>query len=66
MAHIELDQYDEAATLLDSVISVNPGNARGLFQQTRIFIKRGQLDLAGKKILRRCRWPISFFAGTRK
>ncbi len=50
MAHIELDQYDEAATILDSVVTINPGNARGLFQQARIFMKRGQLDQAESNI----------------
>jgi len=46
MANIELEQYDEAATILDGVVKANPTFARALFQQARIFTKRGQLDLA--------------------
>ncbi|HJZ81607.1 MAG TPA: tetratricopeptide repeat protein [Pyrinomonadaceae bacterium] len=46
MAHIELEQYDEAAAILDGVVKANPTLARALFQQARIFIKRGQLDQA--------------------
>jgi len=46
MGHLELEQYDEAATILDGVIKANPTFARALFQQARIFMKRGQLDLA--------------------
>ena len=46
LAHIELEQYDEAATILDGVVKTNPTMARALFQQARIFIKRGQLDQA--------------------
>jgi tetratricopeptide repeat protein/cytochrome c554/c'-like protein len=46
MAHIELEQYDEAATILDGVVTANPAMARALFQQARIFMKRGQLDQA--------------------
>ena len=46
MAHIELEQYDEAAKILDGVVKANPTMARALFQQARIFMKRGQLDLA--------------------
>jgi tetratricopeptide (TPR) repeat protein len=50
MAHIELEQYDEAASLLDAVVKANPTNARALFQQARIFMKRGQLDQAENNI----------------
>ena len=50
MAHIELEQYDEAAAILDDVVKSNPANARALFQQARIFMKRGQLDQAEKNI----------------
>jgi cytochrome c554/c'-like protein/tetratricopeptide repeat protein len=46
MAHIELEQYDDAATILDGVVKANPTLARALFQQARIFLKRGQLDQA--------------------
>ena len=46
MAHIELEQYDEAAGILDTVVKANPTNARALFQQARIFVKRGQLEQA--------------------
>jgi tetratricopeptide (TPR) repeat protein len=46
MAHIELEQYDEAATILDGVVKANPTMARALFQQGRIFVKRGQLEQA--------------------
>ena len=50
MAHIELEQYDEAATILDAVVKANPALARALFQQARIFMKRGQLDQAESNI----------------
>jgi len=50
MAHIELEQYDAAAVLLDGVVKANPSNMRALFQQARIFIKRGQLDQAESNI----------------
>jgi Tfp pilus assembly protein PilF len=46
MAHIELEQYDEAAAILDAVVKANPTNMRALFQQARIFVKRGQLEQA--------------------
>lgn len=46
MAHIELEQYDEAAAILDQVVKANPTMARALFQQGRIFVKRGQLEQA--------------------
>ena len=50
MAHIELEQYDEAASILEAVVKSNPTNARALFQQARIFIKRGQLEQAENNI----------------
>jgi len=50
MAHIELEQYDEAAMILEAVVKANPTNARALFQQARIFLKRGQLDQAETNI----------------
>jgi tetratricopeptide (TPR) repeat protein len=46
MANIELEQYDEAATILEGVVKAHPSNPRALFQQARIFMKRGQLDQA--------------------
>ncbi|HEX9545277.1 MAG TPA: tetratricopeptide repeat protein, partial [Pyrinomonadaceae bacterium] len=49
---IELDQYDRAASLLDSVVQSNPENMRALFQQARVFIRRGQLDEAEVNIRR--------------
>ncbi len=49
---IELDQYDQAASLLDSVIKANPENMRAVFQQARVFIRRGQLDEAETNIRR--------------
>ncbi len=50
MAHIELEQYDEAATILEGVVKAYPNLARALFQQARIFEKRGQLDQAETNI----------------
>jgi tetratricopeptide (TPR) repeat protein len=50
MGHIELEQYDQAANILDGVVKANPTFARALFQQARIFIKRGQLDQAENNI----------------
>jgi Tfp pilus assembly protein PilF len=50
MAHIELEQYDEAARILDAVVKANPTNMRALFQQARIFMKRGLLDQAESNI----------------
>lgn len=50
MANIELEQYDEAAAILDGVVKANPNLARALFQQARIFEKRGQLDQAEANI----------------
>ena len=49
---IELDQYDRAAALLDAVVRANPENMRALFQQARVFIRRGQLDEAEANIRR--------------
>lgn len=49
---IELDQYDRAAGLLDSVIKASPDNMRAVFQQSRVFIRRGQLDEAEANIRR--------------
>lgn len=49
---IELDQYDRAADLLDAVTRANPENMRALFQQARVFIRRGQLDEAEANIRR--------------
>jgi lipoprotein NlpI len=50
IANIELEQYDEAAAILDPVVKANPNLARALFQQARIFVKRGQLDQAEANI----------------
>lgn len=50
LGHLELEQYDEAARILDAVVKANPTNARALFQQARIFIKRGQLEQAESNI----------------
>src|SRR5207245_7892404 len=50
MAHIELEQYDEAANILDAVVKANPTNMRALFQQARIFMKRGLLVQAESNI----------------
>jgi len=50
MAYIELEQYDDAAAILDGVVKANPNLARALFQQARIFVKRGQLDQAETNI----------------
>jgi tetratricopeptide (TPR) repeat protein len=49
---IELDQYDRAAALLDGVVRANPENLRAVFQQARVFIRRGQLDEAEVNIRR--------------
>jgi tetratricopeptide (TPR) repeat protein len=49
---IELDQYDAAARLLEAVVKSNPENARALFQQARVFIKRGQLSDAETNLRR--------------
>jgi tetratricopeptide (TPR) repeat protein len=46
IAHIELEQYDEAASVLAAVVKANPTNPRALFQQGRVFIRRGQLEQA--------------------
>ena len=50
LANIELERYDEAASILDQVVKANPTNARALFQQARIFMKRGQLAEAESNI----------------
>jgi tetratricopeptide (TPR) repeat protein len=50
MAYLELEQYDEAAAILDEVLKTNPDNLRALFQQARILVKRGQLDQAERNI----------------
>jgi hypothetical protein len=50
IANIELEQYDEAAAILEGVVKANPNLARALFQQARIFEKRGQLDQAEANI----------------
>ncbi|MDQ3174664.1 MAG: tetratricopeptide repeat protein [Acidobacteriota bacterium] len=49
---IELDQYNQAARLLDGVVKAYPDNMRALFQQARVFIRRGQLDEAEANIRR--------------
>lgn len=49
---IELDQYREASRLLDGVVKAHPENMRALFQQARVFIRRGQLDDAESNIRR--------------
>src|SRR5207302_9036995 len=41
MAHIECEQDDEATGILDAAVQGNPTNIRALFQQARIFVKRG-------------------------
>ena len=50
LANIELEQYDEAAKILEAVVKSDPTNMRALFQQARIFMKRGQLDQAESNI----------------
>lgn len=50
MAHIELEQYDAAVDILEGVVKANPANHRALFQQARIFMKRGQLVQAESNI----------------
>ncbi len=49
---IELDRYHQAAALLDAVVKANPENMRALFQQARIFMKRGQLAEAETNLRR--------------
>ncbi|HEY6231174.1 MAG TPA: tetratricopeptide repeat protein [Pyrinomonadaceae bacterium] len=49
---IELDQFDRAAALLEAVVRANPENMRALFQQARVFIRRGQLDEAEANLRR--------------
>jgi tetratricopeptide (TPR) repeat protein len=47
---IELDHFDEAAGLLEMVVKANPTNMRALFQQARVFIRRGRLEEAESNI----------------
>src|SRR5262249_6760332 len=49
---IELDQYDEAAKVLQTVVEADPNNMRALFQQARVMVRRGQLDAAEKNFRR--------------
>ena len=49
---IELDRNQQAAGLLDAVVKANPENMRALFQQARIFFKRGQLSEAETNLRR--------------
>lgn len=49
---IELDRYQQAAVLLEAVVKANPENMRALFQQARIFMKRGQLSEAEANLRR--------------
>ena len=49
---IELDQYNQAARLLEAVVKANPENMRALFQQARVFVRCGQLDEAEANIRR--------------
>jgi tetratricopeptide (TPR) repeat protein len=50
MCLIELDDYDQAGVLLDGVVKANPQNMRALFQQARVLVKRGQLELAEQNV----------------
>lgn len=50
MGMIELDKYDQAEQLLETVLKANPENMRALFHQARVLIRRGQLDQAEKNI----------------
>jgi len=50
MGYIELEQYDEAASILADVVKNYPENLRAVFQQARIFSKRGQLEQAEANI----------------
>src|SRR5438046_9050178 len=36
MAHLELEQYDEAASILEAVVKSNPKTARALCHQARL------------------------------
>src|SRR5205807_7704610 len=36
MGYLELEQYDEAETILEGVLKTNPTNPRALFQQARV------------------------------
>ncbi|HZE71741.1 MAG TPA: tetratricopeptide repeat protein [Pyrinomonadaceae bacterium] len=47
---LELEQYAEAAAILDEVLQDNPANTRALFQRARVFIRRGQLDEAERNL----------------
>src|SRR6185503_8970564 len=49
---IELDQFDRAASLLEVVVRANPENMRALFQQARVFMRRGKLDEAEANLRR--------------
>jgi tetratricopeptide (TPR) repeat protein len=50
MGYLELEQYDEAANILADVVKNYPDNMRAVFQQARIFVKRGQLEQAEASI----------------
>jgi Tfp pilus assembly protein PilF len=50
MCFIELEDYDQAETLLEGVVKANPQNMRALFQQSRVLVKRGQLEAAEANI----------------
>lgn len=50
MGMIELDQYDRAARILEAVLQAHPDNMRALFHQSRVLIRRGQLQQAEKNI----------------
>ncbi len=50
MGLIELDQYDRAAGILESVLKSNPENMRALFHQARVLTRFGELDKAEKNI----------------
>jgi tetratricopeptide (TPR) repeat protein len=50
MGYLELEQYDDAASILAEVVKNDPENMRALFQQTRILVKRGQLEQAETNI----------------
>lgn len=50
MGMIELDQYDRAARILEAVLKAHPDNMRALFHQSRVLIRRGQLQQAEKNI----------------
>lgn len=50
MGMIELNQYDRAARILEAVLKAHPDNMRALFHQSRVLIRRGQLQQAEKNI----------------